>query len=855
MRNLKTVILLLLANLLASSLPSFSQRVSKEVAMDKALSFMQQLESPETAGSRSRQTVLNKKPRLFLASDFEELFIFNDDANGGYYIVSGDERMPDILGYSIRGRFDAANIPNNLKSLLNEYAEQVKYLWIHPEIKARSPKQITGNAIDAMLDCKWGQGEPYNGMCPSINGVNAYTGCLATAMAQIMYYHRWPEQTTDVIPGYTTVSFGVEVQDIPVTTINWDQMLDEYTKGGYSAEQAEAVATLMKLCGAAVGMDYCDFVSSTSADYQENAMTRYFGYDECLVRVSRNAFEPDEWEQIIYDELSGGRPVLYSSFNDFSYIGHAFVIDGYDGNGYFHANLGWGNLSYSEITEGYYLLTDVEGFNMAQSALVGIQKPQPDSKKAYGIMDDSGKMTLYFDTEKENRKGTVYNNVRSLSEISEMKECVIDPSFSDFPLGTLYAYFFNCKNLKKVTGLKFLNTAHVADMSGLFSRCESLESIDLEGFYTGKVTNMSDMFYHCSSLKSLDLSSLNTENVEWMSEMFMRCFSLEDINLSNLNTSKVLSMYCMFEECTSLNNLDLSSFDTHSVIDMGLMFRYCESLESLDVSNFNTENVNSMGNMFDRCLILTSLNLSHFNTQNVEHFGSMFRECISLKQLDLSNFDTSKATTMVEMFQYCEALEELNVSSFNTSNVTSMSYMFQCGSLKRLDLSNFDTQNVTDMMEMFGGCGSLTSLDISNFNTKNVTNMERMFMGMDHAVRIFVGDDWSVEKVENGEGMFLYDDCLVGGMGTKYDENHVGKEYAHLDGGSANPGYLSKFVLVDGDANGDGTVNAADIVEVVNYIMGSMSEIFKEKAADVNNDTFFNIADIIHIVNQILSKE
>ena len=233
----------------------------------------------------------------------------------------------------------------------------------------------------------------------------------------------------------------------------------------------------------------------------------------------------------------------------------------------------------------------------------------------------------------------------------------------------------------------------------------------------------------------------------------------------------------------------------------------------------------------------------------------MFRECISLKQLDLSNFDTSKATTMVEMFQYCEALEELNVSSFNTSNVTSMSYMFQCGSLKRLDLSNFDTQNVTDMMEMFGGCGSLTSLDISNFNTKNVTNMERMFMGMDHAVRIFVGDDWSVEKVENGEGMFLYDDCLVGGMGTKYDENHVGKEYAHLDGGSANPGYLSKFVLVDGDANGDGTVNAADIVEVVNYIMGSMSEIFKEKAADVNNDTFFNIADIIHIVNQILSKE
>ena len=963
MRRLTTGIIVMIL-MMTNPLSSYSQQVSKESAMDKAVAFVSKLEKTEMVRNRIRHSTFNDTPVLSLAYESTELFIFNDDNNGGYYIVSGDERMPDILGYSLNDRFDTANIPINLKSLLNVYSEQVKYLQTHPKVKTKQLTPVVGNPIDAMLTCKWGQGEPYNGLCPLLNEQNTYTGCLATAMAQIMYYHKWPLQTTDVIPEYTTTSFNILVNEIPVTTIDWDNMINEYTEDNYTPEQAKAVATLMKLCGAAVQMDYCDYVSGSTMDMAEYVLTQYFGYDDALVHYNSNAcntLNQDEWIQLIYDELSNGRPVLYGGANYDSYIGHAFVVDGYDGNGYFHVNLGWGDLTNSTTTEGYYLLTDVEGFSVNQEAIVGIQKPGPDAKKAYGILDENGTMTLYYDRQKGKRKGTVYDNVRSLSENNDMKACIIDPSFADYPLGSLYGYFFNCKNLKTVTGLKYMNTTYVTDMSGLFSRCESLENIDFDGFYTGKVRMMSDMFYHCSSLKTLDLSGFNTENVEWMYEMFCECSSLESIDLSSFNTAKVVSMYCMFEDCSSLRSLDVSNFDTHSVIDMGMMFRYCDNLQSLDVTNFNTENVNSMGNMFDRCASLTSLDVSRFNTKNVESMNSMFRECTSLKQLDLSNFDTSKAISMTEMFQHCYSLEQLNLSSFNTSNVTDMNYMFQeCNSLKTLDIRHFDTSNVTSMELMFYGCSTLTSLDlthfdtsnvtnmrgmlgrctsltsidvsgfntekvtnmscmfqsctlkslnlsnfntenvtdlsgmfdcsesletidissfnttnvtnmaemfkgctalkrvdISNFNTSNVVNMRTMFSECHSLARIYVGDEWSTEKVEDDVLMFFNCYHLVGGMGTKYQEDHVGKEYAHIDGGLDNPGYLMDVNLAQtdfGDANDDGTVNAADIVEVVNYIMGNPSDGFNEAAADANGDGVVNAADIVMIVNIIMGN-
>ena len=180
----------------------------------------------------------------------------------------------------------------------------------------------------------------------------------------------------------------------------------------------------------------------------------------------------------------------------------------------------------------------------------------------------------------------------------------------------------------------------------------------------------------------------------------------------------------------------------------------------------NTSAVTNMSYLFYNCWRLTSLDVSHFNTQNVE---------------DMSG-----------LFWYCSHLTSLDVSSFNTENVTSTSSMFRgCDALSALDLSNFNTENVTQMQYMFEGCRGLKNLDLTNFNTSKVTNMTRMFNDCRGLTTIYVGNGWNTDAVNLSGEMFYVCLNIKGGAGTTYDANHVDKEYAHIDGGTADPGYFT----------------------------------------------------------------
>ena len=248
---------------------------------------------------------------------------------------------------------------------------------------------------------------------------------------------------------------------------------------------------------------------------------------------------------------------------------------------------------------------------------------------------------------------------------------------------------------------------------------------------------------------------------------FVHCFSLSSITgLENLNTANVTNMTGMFRNCSSLTNLDLSSFNTQNVTYMTEMFTGCSGLTSLDVSHFNTQNVTNMVGMFSDCSSLTSLDVSHFYTQNLIGVRSMFFGCSSLTSLDVTGFNTDKVTNMGEMFG-------------------------KCSGLTSLDLSNFNTQNVTNMENMFTQCSGLTSLDLSSFNTQNVTTMRYMFHICTNLTTIYVGSGWSTEAVTEGNYMFTSCSNLKGGAGTTYDSNHTDYTYAHIDGGTANPGYFT----------------------------------------------------------------
>lgn len=272
--------------------------------------------------------------------------------------------------------------------------------------------------------------------------------------------------------------------------------------------------------------------------------------------------------------------------------------------------------------------------------------------------------------------------------------------------------------------------------------------------------------------------------------------NLTDIEgLENLNTSDVTDMKSMFLGCSSLTSLDLGSFDTGNVTQMNYMFYECNALASLDLSSFNTSKVTNMNCMFENCPNLTNLDLSSFDTSNVTSMSWMFYGCSSLASLDLSNFDTSNVTDMRYMFYGCSGLTSLDLSSFDTSNVISMCNMFyMCSGLTSLDVSNFNTSNVTDMYLMFGDCSSLTSLDLSSFDTDIVTDMRYMFSYCSSLTTIFVAEGWNTDvaaDINGGYDMFYACENLVGGKGTAYNEDYTDLTYAHIDGGAADPGYLS----------------------------------------------------------------
>ena len=275
--------------------------------------------------------------------------------------------------------------------------------------------------------------------------------------------------------------------------------------------------------------------------------------------------------------------------------------------------------------------------------------------------------------------------------------------------------------------------------------------------------------------------------------MFEDFQSVTRIDTGDFDTSNVGTMQGMFDGCKSLTNLDLSGFDTGKVYDFNAMFLDCNSLTSLDLSNFDTSNVRDMSTMFTYCRSLTNLDVSGFDTSKTTSFQGMFTECSSLTSLDVSNFDTSSATNLGGMFTFCSSLTNLDVSGFDTSNVTYIGGMFlRCSGLTSIDVSGFDTSKATNFSSMFLGCSSLTSLDLSNFDTRCAINMEFMFNECTSLETIYATERFVTTSVT--ESSYMFYNCtapLDGGNGTIWKSSNPGdKTYAHIDGGSENPGYF-----------------------------------------------------------------
>lgn len=323
-------------------------------------------------------------------------------------------------------------------------------------------------------------------------------------------------------------------------------------------------------------------------------------------------------------------------------------------------------------------------------------------------------LTLYYDTKIDDWLDRLIVDNQSLwvdgAERKKIKTVVFDESFKHARPKSCDQWFYLFEGLTKIEHLDYLNTSEVENMGSMFSKCTSLETLDLSSFNTEKVTNMFAMFEGSMSLRTIKLpKGFIGSNVTNLNATFRGCASLTELDLSGSNAEKVKDMGGMFYGCVALSNLNLSGFKTGSVTDMRYLFSSCQSLESLDLSGFNTENVTSMVAMFSQCSSLRSLDLSSFNTSKVIDMYLMFYKCTNLESIDLSSFDTENLQKMANMFNSCTKLETLDLSSFATPNMTSMLSAFQyCKNLKTIYVTSaFTTDKGTDGRTAFAGCVNL----------------------------------------------------------------------------------------------------------------------------------------------------
>lgn len=399
MRKGLLIVIAVLCSMLAQA-----EGVGREAAMRTAAAFLQ-----GKGLTMSRATMAARAPRRNAsgAADAACYYVFNADGGRGYVIVSGDDRTVPVLGYSLTGSYNPDSIPENMRAWLQGYADQIEALdeqktssavtdrssetksgaqdddmdALAPAPDASSRMNAPKAAISPLITSKWYQDRPYCMRCPVVGDYYCYSGCVATAMAQVMYYHRWPAAVAADIPSYTTRTLKLDIPGVPAgTPIEWDKMTDTYTNPTYPTAADWAVANLMSIVGTSVEMNYNTNESGTSPYKIAPALRDYFDYDENLYFAERKNCTIAQWDDLLYNELVCHRPILYGGNS--SGGGHAFVVDGYDGDALYHVNWGWGGYcdGYFAIsvlnphsTEGIGASSSPDGYSMYQGAVIGAQ--------------------------------------------------------------------------------------------------------------------------------------------------------------------------------------------------------------------------------------------------------------------------------------------------------------------------------------------------------------------------------------------------------------------------------------------------------------------------------------------------
>ena len=330
----------------------------------------------DAAGARTRVLqFLNSQQRNILSANPQQLslvhtekskadarladyYVFNADDGSAFVIVAGDDRAAGVLACGNHA-IDMDDVPCNMQWLLDHYSKQMDYLRAHPDVPVMAAAGQNSVVVSPLVSCTWNQRAPFYNQCPTSGTQHCLTGCVATAMAQVMYYWKYPAQAP-ALDGYTSEVNGATVDALPGGTFDWDNMLDVYPTNA-TAQQKDAVAMLMRYCGQACHMGYGTSASGAYSDDELEGM-KTFGYNNDAVLLDRDDYTAGEWAAMIEQQLAAGCPILYGGVDADKNAGHAFVVDGC-GGGMYHINWGW-----SGSGDGYFVLDAFTTMNLQYSS-------------------------------------------------------------------------------------------------------------------------------------------------------------------------------------------------------------------------------------------------------------------------------------------------------------------------------------------------------------------------------------------------------------------------------------------------------------------------------------------------------
>ena len=753
---------------------------------------------------------------------YNDLYTFSDDKNGGFVVVAGDDRIAQpVLAYSETDHVNMYALPEVMQIMLLSYEEQLASL---PPNYAPTANSETSQheVIYPLLTSMWHQYLPfrYNTPYDENAGYNTPVGCVALVLSQLMYYWKYPSGTTQTIPAYTTYS-GYDMPALPPTTFDYSKMHDNYSYV-YSRDNVDpndpAVAEVTKLMmytGCALKMNYA--TGGSAAVFDTDTIAKYFNFDKGSRRLLAGNYPHAIWEEMVYNELKAGRPVPYSAGaigND----NHQFIIDGYDGKGLFHANIGeigkgsdnqYYRLGVIDHCEDQYSMVEFSGYNVHQAGIFGFQ---PD-------------------------KG---NNPVP----------VVSVDYGDYALSK--TSFTRTSSAVDFTGIKLKGTMKRHDSNGL--------SMDYGwGLYQGGLLKQ-EVYSSTTSNTSVALNtSFNMgkglPNGTYQLFPIFRNHGAEEwetyleYEYTTEDGTPMRHFTATIEE--KKLQIGVSSTEPNITIDKVEYYRAFEG-ERLHARAYLTNG----GTNYE--------NLLFFWIDGKMRTG--VGAYVDPGMSDYVDFHTAAPSKGTHDVKITTDYEGKNIVYTGKLKVTATpEYKLETsyterGTLRknnqwyihgRLDvvckIKNVGTTTYSDMIQ--GTSDEYLRAEDGSITWDEDLGYDRWCWRKVWWVNLAPGESIEI-PVSIGKEVFRPNDYFYS-IGLNYYNNHGESKYFY------NKGY---FLYLDepwpllGDVNNDGWINMSDVTEVIYYILGSSTTALSLSTADLNGDGYINMSDATEIINLILGR-